>query len=63
LALVVVLGVEIHLAEEVQDPGLLAMPDVLLERLGDSVLLGSMPTYTKGFFKETVIDSKVGGHV
>jgi hypothetical protein len=58
-----ILGVEVHLAEEVQDPGLFAMSDVLFERLGHGVLLGSMPTYTEGLFEKPIIDSDVGGHV
>ena len=59
----VVGGIEIDLAEQIDCAGLSAPLDVPLQRLGDGRLFGLMPADSQGVIQEAVIDSQIGSHV
>lgn len=63
LGLVIEGVVPVELAEEFGNPTLLPSSDELLQRLGDSGLLGAFTAHLHGAFEQGGIDCEVGSHV
>ena len=63
LSLVVVAGININGAEEFDNPHLFASTDILLKRLSNSGLFGTLATDLEGLVEQFVVNLKIRCHI